>query len=105
MTSISERVARGVEWLDVNRPGWVDAIDLERLLLSSPCDCVLGQIDGNYFTVIWSDDPNRPDGKACGFNARDAYDCGGDDAQQAECHELEDEWRRVITSRREATDA
>lgn len=104
MPTISERVARGTAWLDENRPGWIDEIDLDRLLMSSPCNCVLGQLYGNYFEVIWGDPvaPRPPDGRSHGFNAYDAYDLGGTASQLAEYDDLHAEWVRVITERREA---
>lgn len=43
MTTIAERVAAGVAWLDQNRPGWVQRINLDTLDLGDPCQCVLGQ--------------------------------------------------------------
>lgn len=46
--SISPRVERGAAWLDENRPGWRDAIDLRRLRLSSTHNCVLGQVFGGF---------------------------------------------------------
>ena len=38
-----DRIERGAAWLDANRPGWRDEIDLDGLDLGSPCRCVLGQ--------------------------------------------------------------
>lgn len=35
-------VARGVLWLDANRPGWRDHIEVERFDIGSPCRCVCG---------------------------------------------------------------
>jgi hypothetical protein len=48
MTTIEERVRLGAAWLDANRPGWVDRIDLETLDLSTSCGCVLGQEFGDF---------------------------------------------------------
>jgi hypothetical protein len=45
VTAVAERVAAGAAWLDQHEPGWVDRIDVDRLSLSSPCDCVLGQLE------------------------------------------------------------
>jgi hypothetical protein len=37
------RVAGGIRWLDENRPGWLDRINLATLDLEAPCRCILGQ--------------------------------------------------------------
>lgn len=47
-TELRERVQRGMAFLDVDKPGWEDCIDLERLDMSNCGDCVLGQIYGYY---------------------------------------------------------
>lgn len=38
------RVDKGCALLNERLPGWEDKIDLEKLNLSSGCDCVLGQL-------------------------------------------------------------
>ena len=52
MTTIEERVEAGAEWLDANRPGWVDRINLETLDLGSTCNCVLGQEFKGFNTAV-----------------------------------------------------
>jgi hypothetical protein len=90
VSTISERVARGAAWLDEQRPGWVDEIDLHDLALASPCRCILGQIFGDF------DDVKMRGPMARGFNAyKSDYD-----GEMREFGELEREWRRVITERR-----
>jgi hypothetical protein len=92
VSTIAERVARGVAWLDEKRPGWADEIDLTELVLSSPCRCILGQLYGDFDKVS----VRGPMAK--GFNAY-----GGDDQSLYDQFEaLEREWRRVITERRAA---
>jgi hypothetical protein len=44
--TIESRVARGAALLDERLPGWDGLIDLGRLSLSSPCNCILGQTWG-----------------------------------------------------------
>lgn len=44
MNTITERVQRGAEWLDVKYPGWHDKIDLSILDMGSCNMCVLGQV-------------------------------------------------------------
>ena len=38
----------GAVYLDEHRPGWRDEIDRDRLDLNDSCDCVLGQLYGNF---------------------------------------------------------
>src|SRR5690349_8236241 len=44
---VSPEVRAGAEWLDVNEWGWADLIDTERLDMTSPMNCVLGQIESH----------------------------------------------------------
>ena len=48
MPKPSERVAAGAALLDSRRPGWYQGIDLNRLDIADPVNCVLGQT-GGYF--------------------------------------------------------
>lgn len=43
------RVRRGAEFLDEHRPGWASRIDLETFCLTDPCECVLGQVEDDYY--------------------------------------------------------
>ncbi len=45
---LRERVERGAAFLDEHEQRWWKLIQEERLDLSDPCDCVLGQIHGSY---------------------------------------------------------
>jgi hypothetical protein len=49
MTTIDDRVAAGAAWLDANRPGWWQRINLATLDLTLGCGCILGQLDGNFY--------------------------------------------------------
>lgn len=52
METIEERVIRGFDFLtDFYGPEWQDAIDVENLDLKSVCNCVLGQLEGDYWDV------------------------------------------------------
>lgn len=100
MTTIAERVEAGARWLDANRPGWVQRINLDTLDITDPCGCIIGQVYGDYwrgpdelFTVTdveervaaWcADEPARD----LGFNGEGQYD------------ELEGAWRELILARR-----
>lgn len=45
-----DEINRGVAWLNENRPGWLDMVELGELQMFSPTRCVLGQT-GGYFNV------------------------------------------------------
>jgi hypothetical protein len=96
MPTVEERVADGVEWLDAQEPGWAERINLAELDLASPCRCVLGQIYGGFDEAPVDDISPQ----LFGFNANLF---GTEFANlDEEFTALEVEWRRVITSRREA---
>lgn len=96
MTSIAERVAAGAAWLDDTCPGWRRDVDVDRLSVANPCNCVLGQ--------LFDDFDDRPAQLQPLQVARDlgfeiSRNAGGN---TREYQALTAEWRRVITSRREA---
>ncbi len=110
-TTIAERVAAGVAWLDEHDPGWwrTDApedptrgrdaqpIDLGRLSLSSPCGCILGHRWGHYANALLDAPLDAPPWRM-GFDA--AAQVYPD--RRVEYRHLTAEWRRVIRERREA---
>lgn len=123
-TSIEQRVARGVKYLDAVMPDWFEPhhIDVDQLHMSDTCNCVLGQIVGR---TISPDDP----GKVFGYyevvdNAGERY--SQDHPQlvplvmthnqavrrgfhltmresdlSSEWRQLTETWRRVILARRQ----
>lgn len=112
MPSIPERVAKGVALLDKTLAGWDGRIDLDRLDLSSTCDCILGQEFEAHSDVDMDDDWSgsspfdvgvrelftrwfvdaEQEARLHGFNAI------GSTAEEFDA--LEAEWRRVILARR-----
>lgn len=110
MSSISERVAAGVEWLDGVLPNWWKtlSIDPSEFSMSDGCHCVIGQLnpDGDYNDAIdyhWLDLDDQT-AIARGFHHEGQVLKYEDyDGLFAEYAALTDEWTRVITSRREAT--
>lgn len=105
--TIEARVARGVALLDEKLPGWDRRIDLDKLDLASPCNCVLGQTWDEQ-----SDDPDDPyflhasrlfgrldvqEEVAHGFNSTHVL---GVEAV-SEMNTLTAEWKCVILARRE----
>lgn len=99
MSTISERVQRGAEWLDTERPGWVDRINLDIFDMAEGCKCVIGQLSPHDFDTaihkVWM-----------GLTYSTAYDLGffaGPSCVYAvEYLDVTAEWRRVITERRAA---
>lgn len=49
-TDVATRVALGAALLDERLPDWYTRVSAERLKLSDPQRCVLGQLFGNYFS-------------------------------------------------------
>lgn len=103
MPTIAERVAKGVEWLDSRIPDWwqTHKFSLDRFNMSDGCACVVGQLSPHtgYDDAVDDHWLDLDDGLA-----RDRGFFAGDAVQNAEEYDdLTDEWRRVITSRREAT--
>lgn len=96
--TIAARVADGVQLLDEHVPGWVDRIDVDRLDVSHPGNCPLGQLFGAYLrawrALFPGDEIPSEFPASVGF---DAYD--GPDVWD-EIIELNDEWRFRIRARR-----
>jgi hypothetical protein len=96
--TITERVARGAALLDEKEPGWDKQIDLDRLYVGSPCDCVLGQLHHRFWKGV---DRLSLEGRTQehGFmwHARD------DSGRDVEVDALDAAWRELIESRRAAS--
>lgn len=100
--TIETRVARGVALLDEKLPGWWQRIDLARLNLGSPCNCILGQefashedVDGDWWTgyeVAQDVLLDYRDATTFGFDLKFADSC--------DFPSLTAEWKRVILARR-----
>ena len=92
---LRSRVKRGADWLFKRRPKALWRIDLEKLDLASPCNCVLGQEWGDYAdaldVVLPPLAPGRPWAVEHGFLQSDGR--GYKALTQA--------WREEITTRRE----
>ena len=101
MTTIEERVEAGAKWLDANRPGWVDRINLKTLNLGDPCKCVLGQEYGHFNSRPFTAAMDAPAG--LGFERADLpYVDRSFEAAQREYTGLTQAWRDYITARRAA---
>lgn len=105
------RVAAGAAWLDRNVPDWVGRIDLDELMMRSVCDCVLGQLFGDYYAApITLDDSiamgfDTAEGKALQRFAElsDAEVLAALERMSAEFAALASEWWSLIEARRART--
>jgi len=121
---IRRRVAAGVEWLDANDPGWWKAdqpgcgseggpIDLDALVMSHACYCVLGQRLGSMWNAPLTVDQAVELGFDTAVGAEMDVDRYNDSAEYAgrarrarddEFDALTAEWRRCIEARRSAAE-
>ena len=51
MLSLKEKAAATAKLLDEQRPGWYSQINIDDLHMADDCGCVIGQLDGNFFTA------------------------------------------------------
>lgn len=77
MTAARAHVALGVVWLDQHRLGWAEEINLDDLVLSHPCYCVLGQVGyevaaAEGFTVYRENNTIEPTND--NFQSQDGFD-------------------------------
>lgn len=92
-STIVDRVAAGAAWLDQNRPGWADRIDLDRLHMRNACRCILGQEYGSYYKAPITMDQ----AVNLGFDAQGAAQGWAEDDDFAA---LDDAWTALIEARR-----
>jgi hypothetical protein len=115
MDEARTRVARGVMYLDGKWPEWADHIDVVTLDMATPCDCVLGQMTGDYNKAIrklWPEplwrrlfsihhDLSQDTGVLLGFDAPfSEFKLERD----VDFQRLKDAWIEVIASRRTRVD-
>jgi len=103
--SVAARVGRGMALLDERVPGWVDRIDVDRLDVSHPGDCPLGQLFGSYeraWRVLFPEEQvidgvmEMPDD----FPADAGFDAYAGPQEWQDVLELNDEWAARIIARR-----
>jgi hypothetical protein len=92
MTQYAERVCRGAELLDMDRPGWEREIDVSDLAMSSCDRCILGQLYRDFYSGL------RRLSLAFG---RMAWDHGFTGFGMEEFACLASAWRREIRARLE----
>ncbi len=94
MSSVQERVDKGVQLLDFKCPGWRKKVYASKLDMSDILNCVLGQIFGYYYDGLneleLSDNPEElcDSPRHFGFNAS-----SGDEAEYLE---LKREWTKRL---------
>jgi hypothetical protein len=101
-TEAVDNVARGAALLDKKYPGWDRRIDMNALDMSNECACVLGQLEGPYWSAIermWPDGAWRGRAASHGFNL--AYDINDSiDSLPSQFDLLQLAWTELITARR-----
>ena len=104
MLTIQARVGAGAAFLDRCQPDWIRQIDLQKLDMSDPQDCMFGQIFGSFEEGIFRIELGSharqealPE-ESLGFEA--IADQSHTAQMIAEYAALTDEWRRVILERR-----
>jgi hypothetical protein len=53
MDDIVANVERGMQFLDERISNWIDAIDIDSLLLSSCKKCILGQLFNHFYDGVY----------------------------------------------------
>lgn len=86
--TIAERIERGAALLDEHAPDWPSRVNPARLCIASGCECMVGQVFGNYWDGMGA--MGQPgSGSAFGFIAG-----------EGEMDEIEAGWRDLIARRR-----
>lgn len=88
-----KRIAKGMAWLDKNRPGWVKKIKHTQLRMVSPTYCVIGQTFGNFFDVINERTITEEYAKTLGFTLSGS-------APNKKWDTLTREWQEAIKQRK-----
>lgn len=100
-------VARGAAYLDQQRPGWFQRIDIGTLTLHDPCGCIVGQlcgtghefVDGMRSLSIPFDNHGSFDAKGYGLALENLTGVTHDDPR-ADYVILQDAWIEAIAARR-----
>lgn len=89
-------IRRGMKLLDGEIPKWRRLIDLDELDLGDPCQCIIGQIYGDYEIGLDTLGLDTEDGELLGFGL-DANLVERDDGKyESEYEWLTDLWREVL---------
>lgn len=96
-TSLASRVRAGVAFLDENKPGWHEFVIPQVLNMASGCNCVLGQVYGDFYRAERDlfDEECGPTAVRLGFDASDQ----GIPRVDAEFDALRRLWSYVVRTR------
>lgn len=97
MKDYTRNVAAGIDYLDMTEPGWRDRINWESLNLESHCNCILGQLYGDYYGATQKLDMDIHEAAERGFNVSIGFLFETDhdmDALEDAYTELTKEWKR-----------
>lgn len=87
MNKAIEYVSAGVKFLDSVKPKWADEIDLDKLVMESGDDCILGQLYGMFETGL----------SALGLNSEKSAKYGfEDDHRETTYADLNRAWRNEL---------
>lgn len=98
-----ERVERCAAWLDKNKPGWADQMNLRRFDIFKGSECVIGQLYGD-----WDNMPLALQGKGLYFGrslcrtVHFGLNATTFDPARVRYVDLQHEWERVIRARQTA---
>lgn len=90
-------IARGVALLDTVMPGWEKRVDLDTLDVSSPCNCICGQIVSRRVKPYHRFTKGL---QALGLTSWEAWKYGFA-SPTGSYRRLTDEWSRVIRAKRD----
>lgn len=97
-----KRIAKGMQWLDENHPGWISKIDLATFNLCRGCHCVLGQLFPAKSVEGWSSYVLALE--TLGKTKKWAYEHGFEasmefDDYAKDMHTLDSEWKASLRER------
>jgi hypothetical protein len=88
MSTVAERVAKGVALLDAKVPGWRFHVESDILDIGSTVWCIVGQL------FSWANDPFTHGCAVLGISGRAwGYGLTGD---AYEMHDLTNAWRKIV---------
>ena len=97
--NVKQRVVAGVEFLNKRRPTWLRKVDEKTLDISDCCNCIFGQLDGDYSDSITINSHSEEWAAEHGFTT--PMDESGEETENGSA--LTREWRRAIRQLRGAT--
>lgn len=91
-------IKKGMAWLDRVHPGWELEVDVAKLDQNDPCMCMLGQLEGGFYTAL---DSHKilDEGEHLGFYTKFAKNFAGWWVSKDDWDILTEEWRIAIKQR------